>query len=130
MLFLNRDELGIKGLRNMVPKIVFYCMTVVILFAFMTAHGEELPLICEIKEDLNFKGRVQTIYLRVDMEKKTVNGIPSTVLGTDIISYETEAEAVTFILPSMYLKVIRKGRGPGGADVSYTGACKKDELKF
>lgn len=115
---------------NMHQKLLFSGLAVLFLCTATFAQGEELPLICDIKEDLNFRSRVQIIYLRVDMEKQTVNGIPATVLGTDIISYETETEAFTFILPSMYLKILRKNRGPEGEDVSYTGSCKKDELRF
>ena len=91
--------------------------------------GEELPLICELKEDLNFQSSVQTVFINVDMEKGTVNRIPGTIMGNDIIKYETETETGTIILPN-YIHVTRKGRGPGGSDVSYSGVCKKDDLKF
>ena len=94
----------------------------------MIAQGEELPIICELKEDLNFNSPVQVIYLEVDMENHTVNEIPSTVMGADIITYETESESLTIVLPSMHITVIHKGRDPEGFDIRYTGVCYKDKL--
>jgi len=111
-------------------RILLLACTTIFLINPTFVRGEELPLICQLKEDLNFKNPAQTIYLRVDMEKHTVNGIPATVLGGDIISYETKSESLTFILPSMYLRLIRKSRGQDGADISYTGSCREDKLDF
>jgi hypothetical protein len=66
---------------------------------------------------------VQVIYLKVDIQNKTVNGIPSKVYDKDIITYETDAETLSFTLPWMYLKVVRKGRGQDGSDIKYSGEC-------
>ena len=109
-------------------KILFITVGIIFLSFAMIAQGEELPIICELKEDLNFNSPVQVIYLEVDMKNHTVNGIPSTVLGDDIITYETESESLTIVLPSMHITVIRKGRGPAGSDFRYTGVCYKDKL--
>ena len=111
-------------------KILFIAAAVIFLSSAVIALGEEIPIVCELKEDLNFKSPVQVIYLRVDMKNKTVNEIPSTVLGEDIITYETKSESLTIILPSMYITVVRKGQGSADSDVRYTGACYKDKLNF
>ena len=111
-------------------KILFIAVAVILLSLTVVAQGEEISIVCELKEDLNFKSPVQVIYLRVDMKNQTVNEIPSTVLGEDIITYETESESLTIILPSMYITVVRKGQGMAGSDIRYTGACYKDKLNF
>jgi len=74
---------------------------------------EEFPIVCELKEDLNFH---------------TVNGIPSTVLGVDIITYETKSESLTLVLPTMYITVVRKGRGIEGSNINYSGACHRNKF--
>jgi hypothetical protein len=104
----------------------------VVMFLPPTAStlADELAVVCWLREDLNFNSMVQVIYLKVDIQKKTVNGIPSKVYDKDIITYETEAETLTFILPSMYLTVMRKGRGPDDSDSKYSGECTHDKLFF
>ena len=109
-------------------KLIFIIVIIIVLFSAMIVQGEELHIICELKEDLNFKSPVQAIYLVVDMKNQTVNDIPSTVLGDDIITYQTETESVTIVLPSMHITVIRKGRGTADSNISYTGACYRDTL--
>jgi hypothetical protein len=109
-------------------KILFITLGILLMPFTIIAQAEEPPIICELKEDLNFNSPVQVIYLEVDMKNHTVNGIPSTVLGDDIITYETKSESLTIILPSMYIRVIRKGRGPEGSNIRYTGVCYKDKL--
>ncbi len=96
----------------------------------MIVQGEEFAIICKLKEVLNFKSPVQVIFLRVDMENHTVNGIPSTVFWNDIITYETKSESLTIILPAMEITVVRKGQGIEDSDIRYTGVCYRDELKF
>lgn len=64
------------------------------------------------------------------MENHTVNGIPSTVFGNDIITYETRSEFLTIALPSMYITVERKSRGIGGSNIRYTGVCYRDKINF
>ena len=109
-------------------RILLSASIIIILSSAMIARGEEFPIICELREVLNFKRPVQVIFLRVDMKNKTVNGISSTVLGEDIITYETEAEALTIILPSMDITVVRKGQGVDNSDIRYTGVCYHDKL--
>lgn len=92
--------------------------------------AEEIAVVCWLREDLNFNSMVQVIYLKVDIQNKTVNGIPSKVYDKDIITYETDAETLSFTLPWMYLKVVRKGRGPDGSDIKYSGECTQDKLFF
>ena len=95
-----------------------------------SSFAEEIAVVCWLREDLKFNSMLQVIYLKVDIQNKTVNGIPSRVYDKDIITYETETETLTFILPSMYLKVVRKGRGPDGSDIKYSGECTHDKLFF
>ncbi|MFC1837229.1 hypothetical protein ACFLYW_00925 [Thermodesulfobacteriota bacterium] len=102
----------------------------IFLSSAVIARGEEFPVICELKEVLNFNSPLQVIFLRVDMKNRTVNGIPSTVLGDDIITYETETEALTIIMPTMDITVVRKARGMDNADIRYTGICYHDRLIF
>ncbi len=111
---------------------IFLFFTAILFFvsSSVSALGEEFPVICKLKEVLNFKRPVQVIFLNIDMKKKTVNGIPGTVLGEDIITYETETESLTVILPSMDMTLIRKGRGADNADVRYTGVCYHDRLTY
>ena len=120
----------LKNVEDTMKNLLFFFWAVIFLSLAAIAHGEEFNVVCGLKEDLNFKSSPQVIYLRVDIENKTVNGIPSTVYGNDIITYETEFETLTFILPSMYLKVVRKGRDPEGADITFTGECARDKLYF
>ena len=109
-------------------KILFIIVTIMFLSSAVIAQGEEFPIVCELKEDLNFKSRVQVIYLEVDMENHTVNGIPSTVLGVDIITYETKSESLTLVLPTMHITVVRKGRGIGNSNINYSGACYRNKF--
>jgi hypothetical protein len=111
-------------------KLLFIASILVLLASPVIASGEEFPIICELKEVLNFKRPVQIIFLRVDMKNRTVNNIPSTVLGEDIITYETDTEALTIILPTMDITLIRKGQGSDNTDVRYTGICYHDKLVF
>lgn len=122
--------ISLKTVGDNMKNIVFSLLTAVFLSSPVIAQGEEFNVVCGLKEDLNFKSSLQVIYLTVDIENKTVNGIPSTVYGNDIITYETEFETLTFILPSMYIKVVRKGRDPEGADITFTGECSRDILYF
>lgn len=111
-------------------KKLFIPLTIIFLLSTAIAQAEELRIFCELKEELNFRSPVQVVYLKVDMKNKTVNGIASTVLGSDIITYETDAESLTLVMPSMYITVVRKGRGDKGADITYIGECHRDKLKI
>ena len=111
-------------------KLLFFASEMAFLSSPVVAPGEEFPIICELREVLNFRRPVQIIFLRVDMENKTVNNIPSTVLGDDIITYETETEALTIVLPTMNITVLRKGKGPDNSDARYSGICYHDKLIF
>ena len=112
-------DMCLKNVEDTMKNLLFFFWAVIFLSLAAIAHGEEFNVVCGLKEDLNFKSSPQVIYLKVDLENKTVNGIPSTVYGDDIITYETKNETLTFVLPSMYLQVVRKGRGPEGADIIY-----------
>ena len=109
-------------------KILFITLTIIFLSSAVIGLGEEFPIICELKEDLNFNSRVQVIYLAIDMENHTVNGIPSTVLGVDIITYETKSESLTLVLPTMHITVVRKGQDMADSNINYTGACYKNKF--
>ena len=111
-------------------KILFITVTIIFLSFAVIAQGEGLPIVCELKEDLNFKSPVQVIFLEVDMGNHTINGIPSTVLGDDIITHETSLESLTLNFLSMYIKVVRKGQGMAGSDIRYTGVCHRDKINF
>lgn len=111
-------------------KTVLAFLAAFLLSPAVDALAEEIAVVCWLREDLNFNSMVQVIYLKVDIQNKTVNSIPSRVYDKDIITYETEAETLTFILPSMYLKVVRKGRGVDGSDIKYSGECAHDKLFF
>lgn len=111
-------------------KILLISLTAIFLSSAVIARAEEFNLVCGLKEDLNFKSPLQVIYLRVDIENQTVNGIPSTVYGNDIITYETKVETLTITLPSMYIIVERKSQDSGDSDIRFTGACSRDVLYF
>lgn len=120
----------LKTVRENMKKILFISLTAIFLSSAVIAHAEEFNLVCGLKEDLNFKSPLQVIYLRVDIENQTINGIPSTVYGDDIITYETKVETLTITLPSMYIIVERKSQDAGGSDIRFTGACSRDILYF
>ena len=111
-------------------RILFIASIIIFLSSAVIAQGEEFPIVCELKEVLNFKRPVQVIFLRVDMKNKTVNGIPSTVIGDDIITYETKSESLTIILPSMDITVVSKGQGVDNSDIRYTGVCYHGKFPF
>ena len=111
-------------------KILLIAAAILLLCFSTDVRSEELPLVCELKEVLNFKSPVQVIFLTVDMENRTVNGIPSTVYRDYIITYETKTESLTIVLPSMEITIVRKGQGAEGSSKRYTGACYKDKFNF
>jgi hypothetical protein len=111
-------------------KVFLAVFAITVLFAAFDVRAEEIAVVCGLREELNFNSIVQVIYLKVDMENKSINGIPSRVYDKDIITYETEAESLTFIMPSMLLRVIRKGSGAEGVDIKYSGDCSRDKLIF
>ena len=113
-----------------IKKILLITLTIIFLSSAVIAQGEELAIICELKEVLNFKSPTHVMFLRVDMENHTVNGLPSTILGKDIIIFETKSESLTIVLPSMYITVERKGQGVAGPNINYTGVCHEDKLNF
>ena len=110
-------------------KAVLIIITVILFFS-AAAFAEEVPIVCELREDLNFNSPVRVVYLKLDMKERTVNGIPSTVMGKDIITYETQKELLTIILPSMYITVKHKDMEGLDQHVDYTGVCYEDRLKF
>jgi hypothetical protein len=120
----------LKNIRDNMKSKLFTLIIGFFLSSAAIAHAEAFNLVCGLKEDLNFKSPLQVIYMRVDIENKTVNGIPSTVYGNDIITYETKSEVLTMVLPSMYLTVVRKVQGKEGVEIRFTGACSRDILYF
>jgi hypothetical protein len=120
----------LENIKDNMKNILLTSLVGIFLSSAAIAHAEEFNLVCGLQEDLNFKSPLQVIYLRIDMENQTVNGIPGTVYGNDIITYETESEIVTMVLPSMYLTIVRKAQGKDGSDIRFTGACSRDILYF
>ena len=49
-------------------KILFIILLVIHLSFAMIAQSEEIPVICELREDLNFSSPIQVIYLDIDIK--------------------------------------------------------------
>ncbi len=111
-------------------RVLFITLTIIFLSSAVIAKGEELAIVCELKEILNFESPTHVMFLKIDMKNHTVNGLPSTILGEDIITLKTKSESLTIILPSMYITVDQKGQGATDSNINYTGVCHEDKLNF